>query len=88
MINIKTKIPSPSVDLFSSLLISCAKHFLHKNELRNAKNISLLIIFIFSFSCSNDGINNNIDLDKSVEPFHGTYLLKDMNCGGVDLQHL
>ena len=46
-----------------------------------------LLLFIF-FSCSKDGINNNIDSDKSIEPFHGTYLLKDMDCGGVDLQYL
>mgnify|MGYP001257420317 CR=1 FL=1 len=46
-----------------------------------------LLLFTF-FSCSKDGIDNNIDLDKSVEPFHGTYILKDMDCGGVDLQYL
>ena len=54
---------------------------------RMTKHLVLLLLFTF-FSCSKDGIDNNIDLDTSVEPFHGTYLLKDMDCGGVDLQYL
>ena len=46
-----------------------------------------IVLFIF-ISCSKDGNSNNSYSDKAVEPFHGTYLLGDMDCGGADIQYL
>ena len=54
----------------------------------NSKNISLLIIFTYFISCSKNGNNSMNSPDIETEPHYGTYLLKDFDCSGSDIQYL
>ena len=54
----------------------------------HSKNICFLIIFTYFISCSKD---ENISVNSSdieIEPYDGTYLLKDRDCSGNDIQYL
>ena len=54
----------------------------------NSKNIFLLIIFTYFISCSKDENISVNSPDIEIEPYDGTYLLKDKDCSGEDIQYL
>ena len=54
----------------------------------NSKNISLLIIFTYFISCSKDGNSSMNSPDIETEPYYGSYLFKDFDCSGSDIQYL
>ena len=54
----------------------------------NVKNISILIIFAYFISCSKE---ENISVSSpniEIKTYDGTYLLKDRDCSGYDIQYL
>ena len=54
----------------------------------NFKNISFLIIIAFFISCSKDGNTSVTSPDTEIQPYYGTYLYKDNDCSGYDIQYL
>ena len=54
----------------------------------HSKNISLLIIFTYFISCSKDENISVNSPDIEIGPYDGTYLLKDKDCSGEDIQYL
>ena len=54
----------------------------------NFKNISFLIIIAFYISCSKDGNTSVTSPDTELQPYYGTYLYKDNDCSGYDIQYL
>jgi len=54
----------------------------------HSKNIFLLIIFTYFISCSKDENISVNSPDIEIEPYDGTYLLKDKDCSGEDIQYL
>ena len=54
-----------------------------------SKTVSLLIFFIVFLSCSKDEKNISVNAPViELETYFGTYLFKDRECSGYDIQYL
>ena len=54
----------------------------------NLKTLFFIIGFTYFISCSKDGSGSVNSPDIETEPYYGSYLFKDFDCSGSDIQYL
>ena len=54
----------------------------------NLKTLFFIIGFTYFLSCSKDGSGRVNSSDAEIQPYYGTYLYNDDDCGGSDIQYL